>query len=510
MSPQNQTSICVPICARTLRELESALDRAVLDADIIELRLDCLEAAELESVTQKLPEIIKTSTRPIIVTLRPKEQGGYRELTLETRLDFWKSGAAGNAGYVDVEYELVRDGYFKPSDSQPKVICSHHDFTRVPNNLDHIYKELSDSSVGVVKIAVQAQDVVDCLPIFRLIERAQSENREIIAIAMGESGVATRILGPSRGSLLTYGALAEGAGTASGQVTARELREIYRINRITRSTQIIGLVGLPTRHSISPDVHNTAFEARGVDAVYLRFEVSDLHSFMKRMVDPRSRELDWNLHGLSVTAPHKLAVMDYLDRIEPAAKEIGAVNTIIVSNDGLHGYNTDASGFLEPLLNVVGKVENLTCAVLGAGGVGRTAAWVLRQQGADVTIFARNEEKGRSLADEFGVRWSRLQAGSFREFDVVVNATPLGMPGAFQSQTVALAEQLRGTRLAYDLVYNPPETRFLREAQSAGCQTLGGMAMWVAQAKAQFKLWTGFEAPLELMQQTAERALKIK
>ena len=354
---------------------------------------------------------------------------------------------------------------------------------------------------------MQAHDAIDCLPVFQLLERARADGREMIAIAMGAAGVVTRILGPSRGAFLTYASLENESATAPGQVSASELAEVYRLDKIDRHTQIFGLAGRPVSHSVSPLMHNAAFAAAGTNAVYVPFETREIKTFIKRMIHPRTRELEWNLRGLSVTAPHKFAVMDQLDWIKPAAREIGAVNTIVIESDTLHGYNTDAPGFINPLEREFGDLRDARCAVIGAGGAASAAFWSFRQAGARATVFARDAQKASSLAERFGAAWRPLVEARFEGFDIVVNATPLGTAGQFETETPATASQLRGARLVYDLVYNPTETRFLREAREAGCKTLGGLAMLVAQAAEQFKLWTGVAPPESVMYEAARRGL---
>jgi shikimate dehydrogenase len=359
----------------------------------------------------------------------------------------------------------------------------------------------------VIKIAVQANDAVDCIPIFRLQDLALSEGREMIAIAMGPAGIMTRVLGPSRGSFLTYGALDDASATAPGQLTARELREVYRLDRIDRETEVFGIIGKPVGHSLSPHIHNAAFEAAKLNAVYLPFEVGDANEFMRRMVQPRAREIDWNLRGLSVTAPHKLTVMNRLDWIEPAAKEMQAVNTIVVRDDELHGYNTDAIGFISPLRGKFGSLKQARCAIIGAGGAARAALWALNSEGAQVSLFARDPALAEFFARQFNAECRSIADASFNGFDVVVNATPLGTCGERENETPVTSEQLRGVRLAYDLVYNPLETKFLREACAAGCETLSGFELLIAQAVEQFKLWTGREPDAEVMRAAALRKL---
>jgi 3-dehydroquinate dehydratase / shikimate dehydrogenase len=505
LKTDSKVRICVPLCERTFDAVEADLSEATAVADLIEIRLDCLDPQELETAPARLASISKNSSVPLILTLRPAEEGGKRELGPDERRTFWQRIAVEKA-LLDIELNLLK-AVEPGAIDWSCVICSHHDFSSVLRDLNEIYNEMVQTPARILKLAVHASDVTDCLAVFDLLKRARADRREMIAIAMGAAGVITRVLGPLYGSYLTYGSLTSLSGTAPGQVTARELRNTYRIDEIDEQTQIVGLVGLPTSHSISPHIHNSAFVTAGLNAVYLPFEVRDLAAFMKRMVHPGSRELDWQLRGLSVTAPHKLAVIDYLDWIDPEAKEIGAVNTIVVTEEGLRGYNTDAAGLLSPLLERLSSLVDLNCAVIGAGGAARTAAWALRQQGAQVKIFARQPDQARALADSLDVAWGELQAVQFGNFDLVVNATPVGTFGHLQNQTIVTRDQLRGARLLYDLVYNPRETQLMREAKAAGCDALGGLAMLVAQAMEQFRLWTGRAAPVASMRTAAEKAL---
>jgi 3-dehydroquinate dehydratase/shikimate dehydrogenase len=506
----NVAKICVPVCVQRASELLRAINRAGEVADIIELRLDCLPRGELDSASSVLSSLIGKAKTLIVLTLRSGEQGGRASLNLDQRSQFWSSiGSTDGNCLKDFELDLVQE-YRRRADEQAdwnRVICSYHDFVGVPSDLEQIYEQMAATPARFLKIAVQADDATDCLAIFRLLERAQGGGREMIAIAMGPAGIMTRILGPSRGSFLTYGSLDDESATAPGQLTARELREVYRIDRIDRKTEVIGIMGKPVGHSLSPHIHNAAFTAAGVNAVYIPFEVRDAVSFMSRMAHPRSRELDWNLRGLSVTAPHKSVVMNQLDWIDPAAKEIGAVNTIVVQDNELRGYNTDAPGFITPLRNTFGPLKGVRCAIIGAGGGARAVLWALLNEGADVTLFVRDPDKARPVANEFGLDCRQLAGARFDRCEIVINATPLGTHGEHAEEAPATAEQLRGVRLAYDLVYNPVETRFLREARAAGCETLSGLEMLIAQAVEQFKLWTGHDPDAEIMREAARRVL---
>jgi 3-dehydroquinate dehydratase/shikimate dehydrogenase len=503
---------------RRADELGPSVERAAEFADLVELRLDCLEEGHLETARARLAALLGATPLPFIITYRPREQGGGSRAGLDERLSFWRGlpellrGVAGRGrAFADLELELLESdaaGALAELSRHFRVICSHHDFRETPADLETIFDRMARTGADVLKVATYARDATDGLEVLRLCGRETAgAGREVIAVSMGEAGIWTRVLGPALGSLLTYGSLDAGQATAPGQLGARELRRLYRVGRLNAGTLVTGLVGSPVGHSLSPHMHNAAFAALGLDAVYVPFEVADLAGFLRRMADPRTRELGWNLRGLSVTAPHKQAVMRHLQRVAPDAARVGAVNTVVVGEGGgLEGFNTDAEASVAPLAGLV-ELRGARVAVVGAGGAARALLWALGARGARATVFARDEARGRRLAEEFGAESAALEGARFGDFDVVVNATPLGTRGARETETPAAAGQLRGARLAYDLVYNPAETRFLREAREAGCGTLGGLRMLVAQAEEQFRLWTGQEPPPGVMLAAAERQL---
>ena len=488
--------VCVPVCAKSFAAVEQACRRASEFADIIELRLDCVDSDDLIA---ELNTLLPRLSSALILTYRPSEQGGYRSLDLSQRQTFWNTDFQT---LCDLEADLALTASVDPS----RMIVSHHDFSGLPDDLEQIYERLTALPARIVKIAVQANEITDCLRIFKLLDRARNEKRELIAIAMGNAGIATRILGPSRGAYLTYGSLEDDSATAPGQVNARQLRSVYRIDEITDETMICGLVGMPVMHSVSPHMHNAAFAAERIDGCYLPLEVRDVETFIKRMVHPSTRELDWNLRGLSVTAPHKSSVMGLLDWVDKDAQEIGAVNTVVVEDGRLRGYNTDVYGFIEPLLERLGSLRGLSAAVLGAGGAARMAVWVMKRHEARVRLFSRTRPNAELIGQAFDIPFEPLSAVSFRDYDIVINATPLGS-GPFVAHTPAVVEQLAGAGLVYDLIYNPIETEFIKQACAAGCQTLGGLPMLVGQARRQFELWTGKIPAAELMHDAAAAAL---
>jgi 3-dehydroquinate dehydratase/shikimate dehydrogenase len=390
-----------------------------------------------------------------------------------------------------------------------KVIRSYHCFRGVPDYLDSFFDKFISLNGGVFKIAIQANDATDGLVVMELLERAKTENKELIPIAMGEAGVWTRILGLSRGAFMTFASLDEDSATAPGQLTVREMTEVYRVKELDEKTEIYGLVGGSVAHSVSPEMHNAAFKFHKQNAVFVPFAVKNLEEFMRRMVNPEAREIEWNLRGFAVTIPHKVEVMKYLTHVEETASEIGAVNTVKIENGELLGFNTDAEGFIEPLRNLYGTLPGAKAAVLGAGGAARAVCYALTQAGVNVKVFARNLEKAAALRHDFGVEIEKISNSSYKGFDFLVNATPLGMKkGNLENETPAVAEQLEGVGLVYDLIYNPLETKLMREAGKVFVPTIGGLAMLVAQGIKQQEIWTGKAAPMKVMSAAALRKLQ--
>ncbi|MBO0724302.1 MAG: shikimate dehydrogenase [Blastocatellia bacterium] len=492
--------ICAPITEGAPDSFLATIHEAEQIADAIELRLDYLPAEALPRLIVELSSRIARVSKPLILTFRPLEQGGKRDLTLQNRRDFWRGlppEIVSSIAYADFEFDLVESfRNEQPPAPWEKIICSWHDFAETPHDLIARYDLMASSPAAVVKIATQANCILDCIRVFELIEHANGK-KPVIALAMGLPGLMTRALALSRGAMLTFGSLRRGAESAAGQPTAAELRDLYRVKQLARDSQIFGIIGNPVSHSRSPLMYNAALKALSRDGIYLPFDVGDVGLFVCNYVHPKTRKLDWNLRGLSVTIPHKLAVIPFLDFVGATARAIGAVNTVVVEGDELHGYNTDAAGAMKPLDEMI-DIHGARVAVIGAGGSARAICYGLSQRDAAVTIYAREIKKAQPLADEFRARIAPLE--SFNgEADVVINCSPVGMKGHSEGQSLIEAESLEGVNLVYDLIYTPEETALLREAKQAGCRTLGGLAMLVGQAAEQFQLWTGLEAPVDVM-----------
>ncbi|MGQ0543528.1 MAG: shikimate dehydrogenase [Blastocatellia bacterium] len=500
----NNGKICISICPKTAEELFEHIRRAEQLADVIEVRFDCLSGNDFKTVFGGLK-----STKPILFTFRPESQGGQTSDDMNQRLFFWMSMFSE----CEIEKDLMwldNEIDLKAALSWPEgytAIRSFHDFSGVPENLTTIYEELA-SYDQVVKIAVLISDITDAIQIWKLLERAKSEGKRIIPIAMGEAGKWTRILGLANGAFLTYTSLDAGAETAPGQITAADMTNVFRARELDEKTEVYGIVAGDTSYSVSPWMHNTAFKGAGMNRVFVPLQVADLDEFMRRMVKHETREIDINFSGFSVTNPHKQAIMRHLDEIDETAVKIGAVNTVKIVDRKMLGFNTDAPGFIAPLKASFGDLNGIDVGVAGAGGAARACIYALAQEGAKVSVFARDRKNAKAIADEFGVNVGELYVDADKlGIDIIVNATPLGTKGGEEEETIATAKNLRGVKLVYDLVYNPCETRLIREAKKANVPTIGGLEMLIAQGAKQFEIWTGESAPKEAMVSAVKKKL---
>ncbi len=273
---------------------------------------------------------------------------------------------------------------------------------------------------------------------------------------------------------------------------------------INAQTKLCGVIGNPVEHSLSPAIHNAAFQKLGLNFVYLAFRVENIADAIRGI-----RALG-NVRGFSVTIPHKVSAIRYLDEVEPTARHIGAINTIVVDDGKLIGYNTDASGALRALRDGSVELKGRRVAMLGSGGAARAIAFALAADSgvAELFILAIDEAERRGLVSDLQAKTSlRVHEATLSEdtlrrllpdAQVLIHCTPVGMHPRSEESCVP-AELLHARLAVMDIVYNPPETRLLRDATAAGCQTVRGLEMFLNQAAAQFELWTNRPAPTDVM-----------
>lgn len=505
----NNGKICISICAKTADELFEQIGRAEPLADVIEVRFDRLEIDEVGKATDLISSRSGLRNK-LLATFRSEDQGGNRHLSYQDRVAFWNSGIDRYFVGADFEEDIAEE---VASWACEYRIASFHDLSGCPSNLDEISDRLSTTHADVLKVAVQANQITDAIPLWKLLENRTPDAKPLIPIAMGEAGKWTRILALAHGAFMTYASLDVGAETAPGQISAADMIDVFRVKELDRETEVFGIVAGDTSYSVSPWMHNAAFKAATMNRVFVPLQVADLDEFIRRMVRPQTREIDLNFNGFSVTNPHKQAIMRHLDEIDETAAKIGAVNTVKIENGKLYGYNTDAPGFIAPLKATFGDLKNARVAVVGAGGAARSCIFALQQEGADVALFARDTNKAAVLAAEFGIRVKEFEISNLRseisECDILVNATPLGTKGETQNKTIATAEQLKDVKLVYDLIYNPLDTFLIREATKAGVPAIGGLEMLIAQGAKQFEIWTAETAPLDAMAEAVKKKLKL-
>lgn len=519
------TKLCVPLTATTCERMAADIRAAAaVHADMIELRLDYLQDHDEASV-RRLMAAARRFPGEVIVTCRPVEEGGRWDGEETRRVSLMELAGLCGAHFLDFEYEawrrsanirqkigLVCEVNTDSGRPRGRLILSKHDFERSPEGLAATLAEMAREPAHAVKLACKANRITDSLLMLDAL-RASAAARPTIALSMGEAGVLARVLARKCGAMLTFASLEPGQECAPGQVPVSQMREMYRWDSLGSDTRVYGVIGCPVAHSMSPAIMNAAFGEVGHNGVYLPMRVEPDYADFKAFIDGCLQRPWLDLRGCSVTIPHKQNLLRYVEErggyVEPLARRIGAANTLLVekgvkpdgSDSRVATYNTDYCGAMDALAaGLAGGTDlgDVSVAVLGAGGASRAIVAGLCDAGCRVTIYNRTADKARALADEFQAVARPWEDRTRLEADVVVNCTSIGMwpevddsplPGGPQSDRMVV----------FETIYNPIETRFLRDARQRGCRTIDGVAMFVNQAAAQFQIWTGMPAPIAMI-----------
>lgn len=459
------------VTGQTMADLRSARDRS-READLVELRLDGVGDLDV-------PGALAGRRHRVVVTCRPTWEGGRFDGPEETRQAILRQALEAGAEFVDVEWKAGFDGLV--AEYRDRIVLSSHDFSGVPSDLASRARAMRGTGAALIKLAVMPRALSDLLPL-----RQIAADGPAVVIGMGDTGLPSRLLAAHFGSRWSY----SGQSVAPGQVPpARMVRE-FRFRETTADTRVYGVVGNNVGHSLSPVMHNAAFAAAGIDAVYVPLLPADFGDFLVFADALR-------IEGVSVTVPYKIDALHAAVQADALSKQVGAANTLRRAAAGFDAANTDVAGFLAPLdARYPGGLHGLRVAVLGAGGSARAVVAGLRTRGATITVHARRPEQAQELASAFGVDAGGWPVGA-GTWDLLVNTTPAG------SATARDASPLPGGpftgELVYDLTYRMPGEEpapLLREAQAAGCAVVDGLPMLVAQAEQQFAWWTG-RAPAE-------------
>lgn len=487
------TEIVAPIVAPDAATLVEACSQARREgATAVEVRLDtCADrGADLNALVDAFPGL----DLPVLATLRHASEGGTWSGQAGERRALYERADAAGARWVDVE--LAQDDGWRPT--RAGLVLSHHDFTGMGSDQDSIIARMHAAGAAVAKIALTPADADDLAIIARIYRHAQGP---CCAIAMGETGLPSRLLAGCWGAAFTFGRLSTAPGSAPGQPLVEDLARRYRIGRQGRNTRIFGVIGKPIGHSLSPLIHNAAITAHDLDAVYVPFLVQDPVRFWKAC----GRFID----GLSITIPHKHDLIPLMDSLEPLVERIGAMNTIWRDAEGRTvGANTDAVAAMTCVEGQAGTLRGRKVTLLGAGGVSRAIAFALADRGAQVTIANRNPDRAATLAAEVGCRNVGYAEAANQSYDVLINGTSVGMEAPDDTPWPTPAH--RREAVVFDTVYVPLETRLIKEAQLAGAATVCGLSMFIGQAAEQYRRFFGRAAPTELMHRVALERLEAK
>jgi 3-dehydroquinate dehydratase/shikimate dehydrogenase len=481
------------------RLLEQARREAEAGENFLEFRLDYLRdpIQGVQAIEQFL-ECYPNCT--ILATCRRHQNHGKFNGSIEEQLRILDLAIQRGARAIDVEIESAEVAPERCAQlrTSAQLIVSWHHFETTPP-LEPILKRMQRVPADVYKLVSTARKPTDTGRI--LAASRLSPKIPLVTLAMGELGFPSRVLSTGLGAVYTYAAPAHVQGTAAGQVNARQLRSLYRIDKLSKSAKIFGVIADPVRQSVSPHVHNRAFQSRRIDAVYVPLLVT-----ANQLRDFFQFASDLPLSGFSVTIPHKRRIMRYLDQVDPLAKRIGAVNTVWRKAGKWRGANTDAEAISGPLSKLI-KLPKSTALIIGNGGAARSAACALADAGVKVAITGRNADRVRALARLVAGEPMSQEQTLARHFDVIVHATPLGMwPNV---NDCYFGNGIPG-EIVFDLVYNPLETTLIRRAREQGKQVVPGLKMFIEQAVRQFEIWTGETAPRAAMEAAALDALETR
>ena len=538
--------LCVPITVHDLDQaLEAAAQSRALGADLVEFRIDeCFSGSGDHAEERMILRLVADSPLPCIITCRSASEGGsydgddMERVSLYERLGTAQGKNEHPPRFIDCELatytrsanlrqkiNLAVDHPAQLREMATSLILSMHDFQTRPADLTRrLLAAQNEPAARIVKVAYRARSLRDSL---ELLDIPGESSKPTIALGMGEFGLLSRILAPKFEAFLTFASLSRQSATAPGQPTVEDLLNLYRFRSINAHTRVFGIVGWPLGHSLSPLLHNAGFAATDTNAVYVPLPIASHDDPETSFVSFKATLLDLIHHprldfrGCSVTLPHKenlvrLAREQGWGLDEPAAA-VGAGNTLVLDEArGIRVLNTDIPAALAALQTELPDLAGLSVVVLGAGGVARGVAYGLMAAGAHVVVCNRTVATAERVAAELGklglpgsIRGSGIDDVSTIAAQAYVNCTPLGMKGGPDPQRSALPEQLAALpgAVVFDTVYNPLETPTIQGARSMGLRTIDGATMFVHQAEAQFKLFTGSQAPSGLFATKVAAAL---
>lgn len=539
--------LCVPILADDpVIAKRDAILAAEKGADIVEFRVDLLMEADLplEVRIAQIKDLVAGSPLPCIITCRPEWEGGLYAGGEDERVSMFEAvGTADNPpAYIDVELKaytasanirqkinLAVDHPKQERHVRTRLILSSHDFQGRPADLTRkILAMQAEPACAVVKIAYRARSIRDNLELFDILSERQ---KPTIALGMGEFGLMSRVLAPKFGGFLTFASLRDESATAPGQPTIDDLLGLYRFRSIGRDTKVYGVIGWPVTQSMSPLIHNAGFAEIGWDGVYVPMPVEGSYESFKATMIALIEHQGLGFAGASVTIPHKGNLGRFSVEFSARRQDAHTVsvasegnvpqNTIII--DGWAGDvplaesdSTDRNAIYELVRSVPTRGDPLRVAVIGSGGVADATVRASIALDAEIHIYSRNLESAKAIASIDWKHTHPIQTHLLHDLassscDLYINCTPVGMTGGPDPHALSIPipdmPALPPETVFFDTVYNPVETPMLKAAKERGYRTIDGVQMFVRQAAAQFELWTGHSAPIELFDRMVRNKL---
>jgi len=472
-------------------------------AQLVELRLDWL------GTPPDLGRLLKDKPTPVVITCRRSQDKGLWKFGEDQRQTLLRSAIVAGVDYVDLEEDIAAN--IRRYGSTKRII-SYHNFDETPANLEEIHQRLASRDPDVVKLVTTAKVPEDNI---RLLEVVKQAKVPTVGFCMGDLGVWSRVLCRKYGAPFTYATFSAQRTMAPGQLTFEETRDVFHFDQINAETQVFGVVADPVSHSLSPLIHNAAFLAQRVNAVYLPFRIPREH------FEHSLNALEaLDIRGYSVTLPHKVAALDLAKTKIPPTAEIGALNTLFRGPGGEWcGANTDCDAALaslrlsldpacDPLNPTTDPLNGKRVLILGAGGVARAIAMGLIRAGAAVTITNRTKAKAAELAQAVGCVLAGWENRGAVGTDILINCTSVGMHPKVDESPLQ-QHWLDEGMTVFDTVYTPERTLLIAQARERGCKVVTGVDMFVRQAARQYEYFTGRPAPIEVMRDTLKKAISV-
>jgi 3-dehydroquinate dehydratase/shikimate dehydrogenase len=490
--------VCLSLTAKTIADNLAVLERYRDKIDVAELRADLLDPSEVFAV-RDFPVL---AGLPCILAVRRKCDGGgfvdgegQRLVMIAKAIAYARPDRNANYSFVDLESDFRVPSVEEACHTfGTKIIRSMHDVSGMPADLDTAWTGLEAGPDEIPKFAVTPRGAGDFARLYSWSSTLPPGER--IVVGMGEYGAPSRVLAQRLGSYIAYSsALRAGLpGAAPGHLDPSTLEETFRFREIDADTAIYALGGgINVLASKTPHLHNSAFRAVGMNAVYLPMPAHDAPSLLQALEATKAR-------GAMIGVPLKEQLLPYLARRSPEVDDIGACNTLVREEGGWTGYNTDAQGFQRALVEFLGRddLRGLRATLVGAGGVAKAIAHVLAGLGASAVILNRTVARARLLAQRYGFAYGPCTEHSTDlvsdHSDLVIQATSVGTEGERQEDPLDWFD-FSGREAVFDLIYRPERSILLERARAAGCSTTNGWKMIRYQSAAQFALWTGREPP---------------